>query len=185
MEATATDVAVETFEFVGAVADALFERLVGGFERLLRIDLRRHVGIGRDDAAVGHGGRTDFDHARRREQPDAHRAAFVQQEIDARRHEIVADALAVETALRVEADDLGEIDADILILWFGTQEQADAVGNLPTMGGVSAFANGAYVPIVGETDVMAVSAPSPLSIPYIIDTYVPQLAAAADKVPTA
>jgi hypothetical protein len=30
---------------------------------------------------------------------------------------------------------------------------------------------------------MAVSAPSPLSIPYIIETYAPQLAAAADNVP--
>ncbi len=85
----------------------------------------------------------------------------------------------------VSAEQLGEIDADILVLWFGTQEQADAVADLPTIGGVQAYANGAYVPIIGETDVMAVSAPSPLSIPYIIETYVPQLAAAADKVPAA
>lgn len=85
----------------------------------------------------------------------------------------------------VPAEQLGEIDADILILWFGTQEQADAVAEIPTIGGIEAYANGAYVPIVGETDVMAVSAPSPLSIPYIIETYVPQLAAAADKVPAA
>jgi iron complex transport system substrate-binding protein len=83
----------------------------------------------------------------------------------------------------ISAEQLGEIDADMLILWFGTQEQADAVADIPTIGGIAAYANGAYVPIIGETDVMAVSAPSPLSIPYILDTYVPQLAAAADKVP--
>lgn len=83
----------------------------------------------------------------------------------------------------ISLEQLGAIDADILILWFGTQEQADAVGDLPTIGSIAAYANGAYVPIIGETDVMAVSAPSPLSIPYIIETYVPQLAAAADKVP--
>jgi iron complex transport system substrate-binding protein len=83
----------------------------------------------------------------------------------------------------ISAEQLGEIDADILILWFGTQEQADAVADIPTIGGIKAYANGAYVPIIGETDVMAVSAPSPLSIPYIIETYVPQLAAAADNVP--
>ncbi len=83
----------------------------------------------------------------------------------------------------ISAEQLGEIDADILILWFGTQEQADAVADMPTIGGIAAYANGAYVPIVGETDVMAVSAPSPLSIPYIIEAYVPLLAAAADKVP--
>lgn len=83
----------------------------------------------------------------------------------------------------ISAERLGEIDADMLILWFGTQEQADAVADMPTISGIQAYANGAYVPIVGETDVMAVSAPSPLSIPYIIETYVPQLAAAADNVP--
>jgi iron complex transport system substrate-binding protein len=82
----------------------------------------------------------------------------------------------------ISSERLNEIDADILILWFGTQEAADAVADMPTMQGVAAYTNGAYVPIVGETDVMAVSAPSPLSIPYIIDTYVPELAAAADKV---
>lgn len=85
----------------------------------------------------------------------------------------------------ISSERLGEIDADILILWFGAQEQADAVADMPTIGGISAYANGAYVPIIGETDVMAVSAPSPLSIPYIIESYVPKLAAAADKVPTA
>lgn len=85
----------------------------------------------------------------------------------------------------VSAEQLGEIDADILVLWFGTQEQADAVADMPTIGGIAAYTNGAYVPIIGETDVMAVSAPSPLSIPYIIETYVPQLAAAADKVAAA
>jgi iron complex transport system substrate-binding protein len=83
----------------------------------------------------------------------------------------------------ISAEQLGEIDADMLILWFGTQEQADAVADIPTIGGIAAYVNGAYVPIIGETDVMAVSAPSPLSIPYILDTYVPQLASAADKVP--
>lgn len=83
----------------------------------------------------------------------------------------------------ISAERLGEIDADILILWFATQEAADALADLPTIQGVRAWANGAYVPIVGETDVMAVSAPSPLSIPYIIDAYAPKLAVAAENVP--
>lgn len=85
----------------------------------------------------------------------------------------------------ISSERLNEIDADMLILWFGTQEAADAVADMSTMQGVAAYTSGAYVPIVGETNVMAVSAPSPLSIPYIIETYVPQLAAAADKVPAA
>lgn len=83
----------------------------------------------------------------------------------------------------ISAERLGEIDADILILWFGTQDDADAAAAQPTIQAIPAFKNGAYAPIIGESDVMAVSAPSPLSIPYIIDRYVPELAAAADKVP--
>jgi iron complex transport system substrate-binding protein len=83
----------------------------------------------------------------------------------------------------ISPEQFGSIDADILILWFGTQDDADAAAKMPTVQAIPAFKNGAYAPIVGETNVMAVSAPSPLSIPYIIETYVPQLAAAADKVP--
>ena len=85
----------------------------------------------------------------------------------------------------VSAERLGEIDADILILWLGSQEQADQVAGMPTIQGTPAFRNSASAPIIGETTVMAVSAPSPLSIPYIIETSVPDLAAAADKVPAA
>ena len=85
----------------------------------------------------------------------------------------------------ISSERFNEIDADILILWFGTQDAADQLAKVPTMQGIPAYTNGAYVPIVGETNVMAVSAPSPLSIPYVLDTYVPELAAAADKVPAA
>ena len=83
----------------------------------------------------------------------------------------------------ISPEQFGSIDADILILWFGTQDEADAAAKMPTVQAIPAVKSGAYAPIIGETNVMAVSAPSPLSIPYIIETYVPQLAAAADKVP--
>ncbi len=85
----------------------------------------------------------------------------------------------------ISPEQFGSIDADILILWFGTQDQADATAEMPTVQAIPAVKNGAYAPIIGETNVMAVSAPSPLSIPYIIDAYAPELAAAADKVPAA
>ncbi len=92
----------------------------------------------------------------------------------------------VQTAFHVDIspEQFGAIDADILILWLGTQDQADAKRCRPCRR-IPAMRDGAYAPIIGETNVMAVSAPSPspLSTPYIIDTYVPELAAAADKVP--
>jgi iron complex transport system substrate-binding protein len=88
------------------------------------------------------------------------------------------DAFYVEVSLE-EAD---KIDGDIVVFWFGSQEEADAAAAMPMVQLIPAFQNGTYVAIVGQPEVMASSAPSPLSIPFIIDTYVPLLAAAADNV---
>jgi iron complex transport system substrate-binding protein len=45
-----------------------------------------------------------------------------------------------------------------------------------------AVKEGRFAPIVGESFVAATSAPSVLSIPWMLDRYVPELAKAADKV---
>ncbi len=84
-------------------------------------------------------------------------------------------------ALSLEEADT--IDGQIVIFWFASQEEADTAAESAPVQAIPAVANGAYAPVIGESNVMASSAPSPLSIPYIIDTYVPLLAAAADNVP--
>ncbi|HWV23583.1 MAG TPA: iron-siderophore ABC transporter substrate-binding protein [Thermomicrobiales bacterium] len=78
---------------------------------------------------------------------------------------------------------VNEIDGDLLIMWFANQDDADALAEMPVMKSLPFFQNGTFVPVVGEPYVMASSAPSPLSIPYMLDEYVPQIAAAADNVP--
>lgn len=85
--------------------------------------------------------------------------------------------------VNVSFEQANQIDGDLLIMWFSNQEEADAAAEMPVMAGIPAFRNSAFVPVVGETYAMASSAPSPLSIPYMLDEYVPQIAAAADNVP--
>jgi iron complex transport system substrate-binding protein len=74
---------------------------------------------------------------------------------------------------------LGEIDTDVLVMYFGSQEEVDAFTALPSVGAMESVQEGRFAPIVGESFVMASSAPTVLSIPWMLDQYVPQLAEAA------
>ena len=53
---------VEALEFGGAFVDPLFEKLVGGLQRLFGLNGLRHVGIGGDDAPVGQPRGPHLDH---------------------------------------------------------------------------------------------------------------------------
>jgi iron complex transport system substrate-binding protein len=75
-----------------------------------------------------------------------------------------------------------QIEGEIAVFWFGTQEEADEALASTQLAEIPAIKAGAYAPIVGESFVMASSAFSTLSIPYMLEDYIPQLAAAADKV---
>ena len=63
----AREFGVQALQLGGPLVDALFEELVRGFQRLLRLHGLGHVGIGGDDAAVGQPRRADLDHAVGRE----------------------------------------------------------------------------------------------------------------------
>ncbi len=76
---------------------------------------------------------------------------------------------------------LGDIDADVLVMYFGNQKEADAFAALPAAQTIPALQAGRFAPIVGESFVMASSAPTALSIPWMLDRYVPKLAEAAAK----
>lgn len=73
-----------------------------------------------------------------------------------------------------------EVETDIMVAWFNDQQSADRFAADPLFSQNPAMAAGAFAPIVGESYVTASSAPSVLSIPWMLDDYVPQLAAAAD-----
>jgi iron complex transport system substrate-binding protein len=76
---------------------------------------------------------------------------------------------------------LSKLDSDVLVAYFGSQKDADAFATDPLVAAMPQVKDGRFAPIVGESFVMASSAPTVLSIPWMLDQYVPQLAAAAAK----
>jgi iron complex transport system substrate-binding protein len=76
---------------------------------------------------------------------------------------------------------LNKLDSDVLVAYFGTQKDADAFAKDPLVAAMPQVKQGRFAPIVGESFVMASSAPTVLSIPWMLDQYVPKLAAAAAK----
>lgn len=77
---------------------------------------------------------------------------------------------------------LDSLTSDILILIADDDAQkAELLAN-PYIAALPQVTSGAYAVIVGESFVMSASAPSVLAIPWGFDQFVPQLAAAADKV---
>ena len=79
-------------------------------------------------------------------------------------------------------ENVSKIDADVLVMYFATQADVDTFVADPVIAAMPTVAEGRFAPIVGESFVMASSAPTALSIPWMLDQYVPQLAAAAEKV---
>jgi len=82
---------------------------------------------------------------------------------------------------QVSYENLSKIDTDVLVAYFGDQKAADAFVKDPLVAAMPSVKSGAFAPIVGESFVMASSAPTVLSIPWMLNQYVPQLAAAAEK----
>ena len=104
---------VEPRQLLGALADALLEDLVRALARLLRRDRLGDVGVGGDEAAVGQLVRADLDDAPRRVQPERAAARCRGRSCGgAAATSSSAGPGAVGAALRVEADDLVEPDAD-------------------------------------------------------------------------
>lgn len=79
-------------------------------------------------------------------------------------------------------ENLSTIKTDLLVGYFADQTAVDAFTSTPLVAAMPTVADGRFAPIAGESFVMASSAPSVLSIPWMLDSYVPKLAAAAEKV---
>lgn len=82
----------------------------------------------------------------------------------------------------VSLESANTLEADIVVFWFSTQEELDAVSDQFYMKAIPAFNEGRFVAIIGTDLVMATSAWSPLSIPYALDSFLPLLDAAAQNV---
>jgi len=96
--------------------------------------------------------------------------------------ELDADPTAGTFWYPLSYENVSKIDADVLIMYFATQADVDTFVADPVIAAMPTVAEGRFAPIVGESFVMASSAPTALSIPWMLDQYVPQLAAAAEKV---
>jgi iron-siderophore transport system substrate-binding protein len=82
----------------------------------------------------------------------------------------------------VSFETLDTVTSDILILIADDEAQkAELLAN-PFIANLPQVQSGAYAILVGQQFVMSTSAPSVLSIPWGFDQFVPELAAAADKV---
>ncbi|MGC0365955.1 iron complex transport system substrate-binding protein [Rhodococcus sp. 27YEA15] len=96
--------------------------------------------------------------------------------------ELDADPNAGTYFFQLSYENLGKINSDLIVGYFENQSAVDAFVANPSVAAMPAIQQGRFAPVVGESFVMASSAPTVLSIPWMLDQYVPQLAAAAEKV---
>ena len=80
------------------------------------------------------------------------------------------------------AEKANELDSDIFVTWVPDSGTKDAIKADPLLGQIPAVKNGALVADSDNTLTLSISASSPLSLPWALDKFLPQLAGAADKV---
>ncbi|MGO4147841.1 iron-siderophore ABC transporter substrate-binding protein [Paenarthrobacter sp. YAF11_1] len=78
------------------------------------------------------------------------------------------------------AEKANELDSDIFVTWVPDATTADAIKADPLLGQIPAIKKGALVADSDNTLTLSISASSPLSLPWALDTFLPQLGKAAD-----
>lgn len=73
------------------------------------------------------------------------------------------------------------VESDLLIAFFAMPEEVQAFRDTPGVDLIPAMAAGGFAPVVGADRVVASSAPSVLSIPWVLDSYLPILGEAASQ----
>ena len=80
------------------------------------------------------------------------------------------------------AEKANELESDLFVTWVPDTSTADAIKSDPLLSQIPAIKNGALVADSDNTLTLSISASSPLSLPWSLDTFLPQLATAADAV---
>ncbi|UZX05015.1 iron-siderophore ABC transporter substrate-binding protein [Arthrobacter sp. CDRTa11] len=80
------------------------------------------------------------------------------------------------------AEKANELDSDIFVTWVPDAATTDTIKSDPLLGQIPAIKKGGLVADSDNTLTLSISASSPLSLPWSLDTFLPQLASAADKV---
>ena len=79
------------------------------------------------------------------------------------------------------AERADELESDVFVTWVPDAKTKDAIAKDPLLGQIPAVRSGALVADSDNTLTLSISASSPLSLPWALDTFLPQLAAAADR----
>ena len=79
------------------------------------------------------------------------------------------------------AEKANELSSDIFVTWVPDAKTADSIKNDPLLGQIPALKSGALVADSDNTLTLSISASSPLSLPWALDRFLPQLVGAADK----
>ncbi|KGM08635.1 ABC transporter substrate-binding protein [Cellulomonas bogoriensis] len=82
--------------------------------------------------------------------------------------------------LGTEGTDLLE-DVDLLLTWYNDTEEQAAVEGLGTFQAIPAVERGTYLPLLDRQLGMAMTTTTALSVPWGLDTFVPQLLQALDQ----
>jgi iron complex transport system substrate-binding protein len=80
------------------------------------------------------------------------------------------------------AEKANELDSDIFVTWVPDSKTAESIKSDPLLSQIPAVKGGALVADSDNTLTLSISASSPLSLPWSLDTFLPQLAQAADAV---
>jgi len=80
------------------------------------------------------------------------------------------------------AEKANELESDIFVTWVPDAATTESIKSDPLLGQIPAIKNGALVADADNTLTLSISASSPLSLPWSLDTFLPQLATAADAV---
>ncbi|HYH76215.1 MAG TPA: iron-siderophore ABC transporter substrate-binding protein [Arthrobacter sp.] len=80
------------------------------------------------------------------------------------------------------AEKANELESDIFVTWVPDAATTDSIKADPLLGQIPAIQKGALVADSDNTLTLSISASSPLSLPWSLDKFLPQLASAADAV---
>ncbi|MBT2587696.1 iron-siderophore ABC transporter substrate-binding protein [Arthrobacter sp. ISL-95] len=78
------------------------------------------------------------------------------------------------------AEKANELDSDVFITWVADTAAADAIKADPLFSQIPAVKKGSFIADTNSSLTLSLSASSPLSLPWALDTFLPQLGKAAD-----
>ncbi|MEO6530240.1 MAG: ABC transporter substrate-binding protein [Specibacter sp.] len=94
---------------------------------------------------------------------------------------VEAEKKTKEFYLPWSAEKANELDSQVFVSWVPDNKSKAAIVADPLLGQIPAVKRGAFVADSDQMLTLAISASSPLSLPWALDAFLPQLAEAADK----